>query len=107
MRMAAWRAEAGDARAMTRVTWGTADGSIELRWDEILSVRSARRVRAAGRVRGRRRVPRRAASMLLALPVLARIVAAHGGGLDRGRDPAFGVRLRWPQFQPANDDVEA
>ena len=92
---------------LTRVTWGTRDGSIELRWDEALpAIRPKRSSRRTGS--WRRDAVRRARRVdLLALPVLGRIVAAHGGRLDRSRDPAFGVRLRWPQYQPANDDVEA
>ena len=37
----------------------------------------------------------------LALPLLARIVAAHGGHVESVREPArgFGLKLRWPQFQ--------
>jgi hypothetical protein len=105
--LAAWRAEAGDARAMTRVTWGATDGSIELCWDEVLSGDPPQAFEppdgfvACDGTSSSRRVD------LLVLPVLARIVAAHGGRLDRTQDSACGVRLRWPQFQPANDDVEA
>ena len=34
----------------------------------------------------------------LALLLLARIVSAHGGYQETTRDPAFGLKLRWPRF---------
>ena len=34
----------------------------------------------------------------LALPLLARVVTAHGGHKEETWLPAFAIRLRWPQI---------
>ena len=44
----------------------------------------------------------RSLDRLLALPLLARIVAAHGGSLETGRDPAFDVKLAGLGSSPEN-----
>ena len=105
--LAAWRAEAGDTKALTRIAWGVRDGSIEVRWDEVLSDDPPVPVEHAdGFTRRDGPASSRGADML-ALPILARIVAVHGGRLECKREPWFSVQLRWPQFQQASERDEA
>ncbi len=104
--LATWRAECADAGRRTRIGWAVRDGWIEVRWEESgprgvgEPIESAGDIGAAGLGRSSRRVD------ALALPLLARIVAAHGGRLCRDARSDFGVTLRWPLSQPAtHDDV--
>lgn len=102
--LASWRAEAAPVRGATRVGWGLEDGSIVLRWREIpgrpaddpIRPSGAKGCDAAGSP------PRRVDA--LALPMLARIVAAHRGRLEIEHGAGFGVCLRWPQSQPVDAD---
>jgi hypothetical protein len=95
----AWRAEARGVRHHPRLSWRIGDGFFEVCWDEaVTSCRPARPARGTGQSQGGR-VSRRVD--LLALPLLARIVAAHGGQVESTQQPAigFGLKARWPQFQ--------
>jgi hypothetical protein len=93
----AWRAEAACADSQARLRWRILDGSFELTWEEALLENSAtlsddeigpnQPSRPKGRVD------------CLALPLLARIVSAHGGCVETVSDPALVMRLGWPQFQ--------
>jgi hypothetical protein len=97
--MAAWRAEVGRAGGMARVAWGIHDGSIEIRWQEATPDDPRDPPEHAG-VFIRRDAGRSSRLVdALALPLLARIVAAHGGHLRREREAGFGVLIRWPQYQ--------
>jgi hypothetical protein len=105
--MATWRASAVDVLTLTRVAWRAHEGSIELLWEEVpIDEPPVPPDVADG-------IPRREGNSTsrpvdaLALPLLARIVAAHGGRLQYSREPALVVRLRWPQFQPVDRCDEA
>jgi hypothetical protein len=105
--MAAWRAATVNDGTLTRVAWCSRDGSIEVLWEEVPSDDPPVPIEAADGS------PRREGNSssrpvdALALPLLARIVAAHGGRLQFARDPALAVRLQWPQFRPADRCDEA
>jgi len=93
----AWRAEAGDPKRQSSLSWRTANGCFEVSWDEFRPAkRSSGNTHDFGVPQGPRPTVRVDS---LALPLLARVVAAHGGFLETTSDPAFGVKLRWPQFR--------
>jgi hypothetical protein len=93
----AWRADAAHTDRPARLSCGIADGFFEVRWEEGPSTqcfppedrkfRHQKGSRPDGQVDS------------LALPLLARIVAAHGGYMETGSDPALVMSLRWPRFQ--------
>jgi hypothetical protein len=91
--LASWRSDVGPPGALTRVTWAVDEGLIEFRWREMPAPERAAASGRAGAVGGRAGRPVDA----LALPLLARIIAAHGGRLEIESGQGFGVRLRWPQ----------
>jgi hypothetical protein len=95
----AWRAEKNSAKGNPRLSWRMDAGFFEISWRE-------------GHFQGpgisRERETRMTEEMIppsgvdcLALPLLARIVSAHGGHQESTLDPAFGLKLRWPQFHAA------
>jgi hypothetical protein len=97
--LAEWRAVAGDRASRARIAWRARDGAIEVFWDEIPGQDARSTVEAAdGAAWGRDASSSRRVDAL-ALPVLARIVAAHGGCVERVHEPGFHVHLRWPQFE--------
>jgi hypothetical protein len=98
--MAAWRASAVDVGTLTRIAWRARDGSIEVLWEEVPSDEPPVPPEVAEGFPGREGKSSSRPVDALALPLLARIVAAHGGRLQYARDPALVVRLRWPQYQP-------
>jgi hypothetical protein len=93
----AWRAEACVPECQCRLSWRLADGRFELSWREASSQDGRRRRDGA------KSASRPPTSCLcvdsLALAMLARIVAAHGGRLETTNDPVFGIKLGWPQFR--------
>jgi hypothetical protein len=89
----AWRASLGDSDCDARLRWWTRERRFQLEWDE---------PRAPGR--GRRRAA--AASSVyrtesLALPLLARVIAAHGGTMEFVEPSGRHLRLSWPQIADA------
>lgn len=99
--LAAWRAEVCPPGALTRVAWVVNDGSIQLRWHEVTGAHPDDPPQHAGIANGRDGARSSRPVDALALPLLARIVAAHGGRLEFEPGPGFGVLLRWPQSQRA------
>jgi signal transduction histidine kinase len=95
----AWRARVRDSSRHPRLSWRTGAGSCEVCWEEAAT--SSPRVPpdgGSGRA-GEHPEPPRVES--LALSLIARIVAAHGGQTESEPERARGfcLRLRWPQFQ--------
>jgi hypothetical protein len=100
--LASWRAQSDDGGRVTRIGWGARDGWVEVGWEE---VGPPDRREPLERAEAREVMRRNSSSGRLdplALPLLARIVAAHGGGLNFRRGPGFRMTLGWPQSPPTN-----
>jgi hypothetical protein len=82
--LVAWRAEVGPPEIPVRVRWWAGEGRLHLLWEEP----GARLQEEAGA-----RDDRRAS---LALPMVARVVAAHRGTLDISLRDAVSLCLSWP-----------
>jgi signal transduction histidine kinase len=95
--LASWRAAVGTPGVVACIGWGACDGWIEFRWSEAPS----REPTGPFERDAARRGPAGCSPPVdvLALPLLARIVAAHGGRLDREPGPGFRIVLRWPQYR--------
>ncbi len=92
-----WRLEVGLACESVRLAWRVNQGFFEIEWNEL-----DRRVPAGVAYRASSGSDRRGESPtgdLLALPLLARIAAAHRGRVIIRCDPAFQLTALWPQFQ--------
>jgi hypothetical protein len=97
--LASWRAESAETKTRTRVGWRTHDGSFEICWEEVLAVAASFSPIPDGNtglIPGQHPSPR---AHSLALPLLARILAAHGGRLEAPDESALCLMIRWPQFQ--------
>jgi len=95
----AWRAATGDARWHPRLSWRTDAGFFDVRWDEVPTQSTMAPSELDARLSQGSRSNASMRADCLALPLLARIVAAHGGGIKAAREPSFSLRVRWPQFQ--------
>jgi hypothetical protein len=97
--LVAWRAEARDASRQPRLTWRIQQGSFVVCWDEAPS--PSPELLADVRARESRGTEPSRGVNSLALPLLARIVAEHGGSLESSEptEPNFSVRVRWPQYR--------
>jgi len=93
----AWRAEAGHPNWQSCLSWRIADGCFEVTWNEVPpGSHSPGEQDEVGIAQG----PRPSVRVdTLALPLLARVVAAHGGYLETTSESAFAIKLRWPQFR--------
>jgi hypothetical protein len=80
-----WRAEAGPAGAGARLRWGAHRGRFHVEWIE--------RGSSAGRSSQREY----AGPEPLALPLLGRVVAAHGGTLKQLASAGRHLKFSWPQ----------
>jgi len=80
-----WRAEAGTVGEAAKLHWWTRKGSFHVEWNEI------------NPKRGSRQNPGVDSPEPLALPLLARVIAAHGGSLENLKSAGRHVRLCWPQ----------
>ncbi|MHB1556928.1 MAG: ATP-binding protein [Isosphaeraceae bacterium] len=99
--VARWRAEAGSPGTVARLGWSTCDGAIELSWEES-ACGPANTVDRDSKGPGEDRRPHGRPVDALALPILARVVAEHGGRLQIGLVRGLSLRARWPQFEPAD-----
>ena len=79
--MAAWRAATVDDGTLTRVAWCSRDGSIEVLWEEVPSDDPPVAIEPPMDPLAREGNSSSRPVDALALPLLARIVAAHGGRL--------------------------
>lgn len=82
--LAAWRADAAAPDSTVQLAWWATDRRIALDWHEPKATKTI--VDDAAR----RRPP------TLALPLLARIVASHGGTCGMSHDDGLRVSLSWP-----------
>jgi hypothetical protein len=96
----AWRAEAGHANFQTSLSWKIEGESLEFKCEE---ARPAGLCQAAERHRATAHCSRPQGQMdSLALPLLARIVSAHGGSLETSSEPDYTMRIRLPRFQSSD-----
>jgi hypothetical protein len=105
--MATWRAEACCPGTLTRIAWTAREGSIELRWEEVVACHPAESLHRAGRPGPREENLAGRHLDLLELPMLARIVAEHGGRLHVKRGTPLQFLLSWPQFRRNDPEREA
>jgi hypothetical protein len=97
--LAKWRTEVGESRSETRLGWRTLDGAFEICWEEVPTAAGHRpmvRPREAEIAR-ESKAWRRTDSLVVLL--LDRILAAHGGRLERPSDVALRWTMRWPLHQ--------
>jgi hypothetical protein len=93
----AWRAESGRTNSKTVLSWKTADGFFDVRWEEGTPGNTFPEDGCEeGQLEGSS--PNGPVDSL-AQPLLKRIVAAHGGLLKTTDDSNMVITLRWPQFQ--------
>ncbi|HWE36132.1 MAG TPA: hypothetical protein VG406_06120 [Isosphaeraceae bacterium] len=76
--LVAWRARAGDPDTTIRLRWGADQDHLSLEWHEPEGTDPLD------------------ATDDLALPILARIIAAHGGRCQLTAEPGLRLRCRWP-----------
>jgi hypothetical protein len=97
--LAKWRAEAGESKSHTRIAWRTFDGFFEICWEEFPAEfghgpsTTAREGGADVDPRPCRRVES------LAELLVSRIIAAHGGRLEKSCETSLRWILRWPLHQ--------
>ena len=95
--LARWRSEAAESSTITRISWRLRDGMFEICWEETPAESCGAIPAPTGR--GGTSGPsmtRRSES--LAEPFLARILAAHGGRLEKSLGPILRWWMLWPQF---------
>jgi hypothetical protein len=80
-RFARWRAEALTEGATIRIVLEAHAAEARLRWEEPAPAAS---------------LGESETSNWVALPILARVVAGHGGSIDLDTEPGFRVHMRWP-----------
>lgn len=93
--LVAWRAECGDSQ-QPRLAWRATGARFEICWEESDPVEPDRPGCSHDAGRGSRPAD---STESLALLLLARVAADHGGELETRRDPALGIKLHWPQFR--------
>jgi hypothetical protein len=92
----AWRADQSAAKGNPRLSWRIDTGCFEIAWRDGHSQNTVDSPETETCYTDETSRPSRVDC--LALPLLARIVSAHGGSQEAMRDPTFGLTLRWPQF---------
>jgi hypothetical protein len=93
----AWRAEAAIAGRPARLHCGISEGLFEVRWEEGPLPKSSPPPDRKFGLEDEARPDRPVDS--LALPLLARIVSAHGGYVETSTEPTVMMTLRWPRFK--------
>ncbi len=96
--LASWRAHSAEAKTQTRIGWRTHEGSFEISWEELLAVSPSFSSLPAGDARRVSDADPSSPAYSLVLPLLARILAAHGGRLEAPGEAALCLKIRWPQF---------
>ncbi len=96
-----WRAEVAPAGTRSLLGWRINGDHVELWWRED---EPDARSTAASTHSPAANEPSMGIDTL-ALPLLARITAIHGGVLDARRDPELVMTLRWPRFCPTGQDA--
>jgi hypothetical protein len=91
------RAQAAHPTWRSSLSWRMANGCFEVSWDEVPPVSRVRGAAEESRLANGARPSHRGDP--LALPLLARVVAAHGGFVETTSNAGFGMTIRWPQFQ--------
>ncbi len=91
--LASWRAESTERGTHTRVGWRIHDGSFEVSWKEQSKVLPCTSFFAIGPGSNPTPPPHS-----VVLPLLARILQAHGGQLESPDESALCLKFRWPQF---------
>jgi hypothetical protein len=92
----AWRAEASWAGSRLRLSWWTSGGSFHVAWQEDAG---GNETPDEGGLDSAAESPIFVRGDSLALPLLARVVAAHGGNLERTGTKAIAIRIYWPHLQ--------
>jgi hypothetical protein len=87
----AWRAEAGDPNTPARLDWRTEAQQFRIDWRE----------QTTGALESAERDPE--ASTSLALPLLSRVVTAHGGRVELRTSDELRIGLSWPLALPSTD----
>jgi hypothetical protein len=87
----AWRAAVGEADRDARLRWQTRERRFELEWDEPRAPLRARAETASSALRPES----------LALPLLGRVIAAHGGVVELVEPSGGHLRLSWPHVAPS------
>jgi hypothetical protein len=86
-----WRAGVGENGSSALLNWSTKGGDFHVEWTELEPVFKAEEgVNARGAIEASRHEP-------LALPILGRVVTAHGGAMELIRPLGQHLRLSWPQ----------
>jgi hypothetical protein len=93
----AWRLEKGFACERVRFAWQVDEGFFAIEWNEV-DGEFPSGVEAGGEPVSDRSSESRSGDSL-ALPLLARVAAAHGGRVAFRWDPAFQLTVLWPRFQ--------
>jgi hypothetical protein len=96
-RLVAWRAETIRSGDQPRLSWRNNDGFFNVCWSECRDEWRCRKQVDTAVPCPRSKTQGHADG--LALPLLSRIIACHGGRLERTQDPLLRVSLSWPQFQ--------
>jgi hypothetical protein len=95
-----WRASTTGAEQGARLAWSTSDGKLEVVWLEARQKCGRFDAPRPACGAGQEATPGTIAS--LALPLLARVITAHQGTLERSASREFKVMMRWPLRQRAS-----
>jgi len=91
----AWRSHSAQAQS-PRLAWRVARGQCEIAWTEARAEGSNGNTRASS---CRSEPQPTDSSASLALLLLARVAADHGGEVEASQGHALDVTIRWPQFR--------